>query len=93
MCRLEIKTNDQLNIGILSQTGLLKLKLSNKSEKINEKSFVDETNFIIKKQNELKEFFEDSTLRTHNQLRKILLLLTTEIQDLRRYLDQTFLNK
>jgi hypothetical protein len=93
MRKLEIKTNDQLNIGILSQTGLLKLALSNKSENINEKYFVDETNFIIKKQNELKEVFEDSSLRTHNQLRKILLLFTTEIQDLKRHLDQNFLNK
>ena len=88
-----MKTNDQLNIGILSQTSLLKLKLSNKSGKINQKYFIDETNFIIKKQNGLKEFFEDSILRTHNQLRRILLLLTTEIQDLKRYLDQTLLNK
>jgi hypothetical protein len=93
MCRLEIKTNDQLNIGILSQTGLLKSTLSNKREKINEKYFLDETNFLIKKQNELKEFFEDSSLRTHNQLRRILLLLTTEIQDLKRHLDQLLLNK
>jgi hypothetical protein len=50
-------------------------------------------NLIIKKQNQLKQDFQDSTLRTDYQLRRIALQLRTDIIDLKQHLDQLFLNR
>jgi len=91
--RLEIQTNDQLNISISNQTGLLKATSSDKREKNNEKNSIDQMNLIIKKQNQLKQEFQDSTLRTDYQLRRIALQLRTDIIDLKQHLDQLFLNR
>lgn len=50
----------QLEIEISNETGLLKSIKSNKREKINEKNVINQINILIKKQNQLKEYFEDS---------------------------------
>jgi len=84
MSRLEIEINNQLNLEISNQTGLLKSISSNKQIKINSINSIDKINLIIKKQNELKEYFEDSTVKTHYQLRRIALQLRTDIIDLKQ---------
>jgi len=91
MSRLEIEINNQLNFDISNQTGLLKSTSSNKQIKINSINSIDKINLIIKKQNELKEYFEDSTVKTHYQLRRIALQLRTDIIDLKQHLNQQFL--
>ncbi len=91
MRRLEIEINNQLNIEISNERGLLKATSSDRREKLNENNSINQINLIIKKQNQLKEYFEDSTLRTHYQLRRITLQLRTDIIDLKQHLDQLLL--
>jgi len=93
MRRLEMEINNELNIEILNEKVLLKATSSDRREKINENNSMNEISLIIKKQNQLKEYFEDSTLRTHYQLRRITLQLRTDIIDLKQHLDQILLNQ
>ncbi|CAF0896794.1 unnamed protein product [Adineta steineri] len=88
MSQLEIINENYSHVGILTQTGLLKSSNLNKKQKINGKSFIDKTNLILKKQNELKEYFEESIFITNNQLRKLNIQLKSDIEELKRHLDQ-----
>ena len=56
------------------------------------KSFLDEKNLFMKNQNQFKEFFEESILKIHNQLKTIHLQLKTDIQDLKTHVDQILSN-
>ncbi|CAF1349182.1 unnamed protein product [Adineta ricciae] len=92
LSRLEFAEKSYEHFGITIHTGLIQANHLKNREKFLKKSFLDEKNLFMKNQNQFKEYFEESILKIHNQLKTIHLQLKTDIQDLKTHVDQILSN-
>ncbi|CAF0993111.1 unnamed protein product [Didymodactylos carnosus] len=84
LCTYDVKINDKETV--TCEVGYYRHR--SKMEKMYNETLFEENDHQkwLKKTDELKECLEDSTLRTHNELRKLTVELQTDFEDIKRRL-------